>query len=236
MLVLLPAVEKLILFHIGHLTDDLVTTAQMRAQIRASTSTTEPRLQPRYEIYKEFVLHFIQRFQQRASVAAGSVGSNIFRNRIYHVASDDPFYTYAECVTLFCFFDAYVQLLALEDNCELYGLVPDNDEIRARSHGYVVKIFDNYVADDNYDEEQMIAAGPSYYRPEVTDRNYIELLQAGVAQKAFVLQFLLRLGSEKVAVYADRAARIKKSGRAAIITTGINDYKRYHELGMGGFS
>jgi hypothetical protein len=230
MLVLLPAVEKLILFHIRHLTDDVVTTGEMRARIASSTSSTEPRLQTRYRLYKEYVLGFITRFQQMAKATSSSSGSNIFRNKIYHVAEDDPFYTYDECVTLFCFFDAYVQMLALEDDCELYGFVPDNQEIRDRVCGYWATIFDNYIGGEVLGNTQMVTTG-TYFREEA-DRNYMSLLEPGVETKRMMLHALLILGSQKVADYANSLGSMPHADRAATLATGISDFSTFHELGM----
>ncbi len=171
MLTLLPAVEKLMLRHIGHLSTDQISTKEMRERIAARVPVASG-LEERFMLFQNYVVRFIERFQVRARNAmTSSESSQFFRNVIYHVAEDRPYYTYTDCVSLLNFFDLYFEMLALEVGAEIYGVVPDDTEVRRRTRLYWKHILDDYAGLRASDD--VLLGMYSTYRPEARDRNYL---------------------------------------------------------------
>lgn len=219
MLVLLPAVEKLVLLHIGHLSDAIIGTDTMRSLIAKRTARVERRLQPRYAMYKSYVLGFVERFQLKAAKAGVTAdGVNVFRNRIYHLAEDDRYYSYDDCVALLNLFDAYLEMLALEEASEVYGFVPDNPAVVSYSRQYWKAIFDDFMFPAS--SRNAVLKTFASFRDEARERNFLTLF-SGPEQRLVAAQAVYRMDEPELAALMWSVGTMTDSQRKVLINDAI---------------
>lgn len=169
-LCLLPAIEGLMLRHIGwtfggnpkpHV-DKVI--AAIRARIPLIPA---PEIQERHEAHKEVLIAFLERWIFRDLRTADLDVSHLNRNYVLHSMGEGDYYSASDCHRLFLLFDIYVDLLAYETGRSLYAFPPKGElSIDLRAAHYLALIAGKLSVGEKIQVEEQIMRANRYYHRE----------------------------------------------------------------------
>ena len=203
-LLLAPAVENLMNRHVGYdISERQVDSVALRLKIGAKRSTaSERRFSERHPLMLWYVMRFLNERYYEKTVEARFNESFFHRHYMLHGLGNEPFYTFADCQTLFQYFDMYLEMIASEtdDNilsANIWGAVStDEGAIPQRTALYWRLVVSHFLYGPS-DEEILLRLHPSY-APEAGDTNYISVGKTTALSTLMTgVMSLLNSGGEK---------------------------------------